>query len=71
MAKEKGFSDKVGIHLNITEGMATTEEIKKDRLFCDENGLFNKNFYGSIRCRLFFNKKRRRIIYSELKEQLK
>lgn len=40
LAKQKGFADKIGIHLNVTEGMPLTEEIKRSRIFCDENGSF-------------------------------
>ncbi len=40
LAKKDGFAHKVGIHLNITEGIPLTAEIKKSRIFCNEAGEF-------------------------------
>lgn len=40
LAKRQGFANKVGIHLNVTEGMPLTDDIKKSRIFCDGKGLF-------------------------------
>jgi predicted glycoside hydrolase/deacetylase ChbG (UPF0249 family) len=40
LAKKNGFSHKVGIHLNITEGIPLTAEIRKSRIFCNEEGEF-------------------------------
>ena len=34
LAKEKGFLDKIGIHINLTEGKSLTEKIAKDSFFC-------------------------------------
>lgn len=35
-----GFSDRIGIHVNLTEGVPLTENIKKDPFFCN-NGVFH------------------------------
>lgn len=43
IAKEKGFVDCVGIHINFTEGKPLTQEIADDPFFC-ENG----EFHGKI-----------------------
>ena len=43
LAKERGFSDKIGVHLNITEGEPLSEGIKTLPDFVT-NGLFNKSF---------------------------
>jgi chitin disaccharide deacetylase len=40
LAKDNGFYDKIGIHLNLTEGRPLTEPIRRLRNFCDENGMF-------------------------------
>lgn len=40
LAKEKGFWENVGIHINLTEGKPLTEGIAKDPFFC-ENGIFH------------------------------
>ena len=40
IAKENGFLNSVGIHINLTEGTPLTEGIKTDPFFC-ENGVFH------------------------------
>ena len=40
LARDNDFSDKIGIHINLTEGVPLTERIKKDSFFC-ENGMFH------------------------------
>ncbi len=43
IAKDNGFSDKVGVHLNVTEGTPLTENIKSDPFFCKDG-----KFHGRI-----------------------
>lgn len=43
LAREKGFENKIGVHLNITEGKPLTGDIKNDSFFC-EGG----EFHGKI-----------------------
>ena len=43
LAKERGFSDKVGLHLNFTEGFPLTDGIRKFRRFCASDGSFVRN----------------------------
>lgn len=40
LAEKYGFIDKVGVHLNLTEGTPLTDGIKTDAFFC-ENGVFH------------------------------
>ena len=42
LAKEEGFFDRIGIHLNLTEGVPLTEEMKHCPMFV-ENGSFHKH----------------------------
>lgn len=46
LAKEQGFIDKIGIHLNLTEGEPLTEDIKSCPRFVT-NGRFNKQYSRS------------------------
>lgn len=41
LAKTKYFIGRVGIHLNLFEGIALTREMRECELFCDENGAFH------------------------------
>ena len=39
-SRSNGFSDRVGLHLNFTEGFPLTDEIKRFRRFCNPDGSF-------------------------------
>jgi len=55
LAKQRGFIDKVGIHLNLTSGLPVTEDMKRDATMCDENGQFTGDFARDIKKRFFLN----------------
>lgn len=40
MSRSNGFSDRVGLHLNFTEGFPLSDEIKRFRRFCNSDGSF-------------------------------
>lgn len=69
-AKELGLSDKIGIHLNLTEGIPLTEPIKKNPLFCDNKGQFTAAFRQSTKYRLYMDSLSKQEVYTELKAQL-
>lgn len=69
LAKENGFFDKVGIHINLTEGPALTKECAASVL-CDENGNFKGTFHIPFKARLYLPKKIRSVIYNEAKAQI-
>ena len=43
LAKEQGFIDKIGIHLNLTEGEPLTEDIKKCKSFVENGSYHHRN----------------------------
>ena len=43
LAKENGFADKIGIHINLTEGKPLTDKIANDSFFCEDG-----KFHGKI-----------------------
>lgn len=71
LARSAGFADRVGIHLNLTEGMPLTAPIRSNPLFCDETGRFNAQFRRHRSCRLHLSNETIIQIRTELKEQLK
>ena len=71
LAKEKGFADKVGIHLNITEGIPLTEAIRSNPLVCASDGSFNAAFYHSTKYRLYMDKLSIDQIRDELDAQIR
>ncbi len=69
-ARTAGLTDRIGIHLNLTEGEPLTDAIKKNPLFCDSEGRFHAGFRSSTKNRLYMNRCARREIYMELTAQL-
>lgn len=45
LAREHELTEKIGVHLNITEGTPLTKEIQRIPLFCDANGQFRRGSY--------------------------
>lgn len=56
----------IGIHLNITEGTPLTDEIKKEKIFCNNDG----NFHGRINKILPLTKVQKYKLYKELIAQI-
>lgn len=70
IAEKNGFTAKVGLHINLTEGRPLTDKIAGIRDFCDENGCFNAAFYHSTIKRLYMSEEYVRAITEEIKAQL-
>ena len=70
LAKEKGFDDKVGVHLNITEGMPLTGGIRNNPLICSQDGSFNAAFYHNTKYRLYMDRQSVDQIKDELDAQI-
>lgn len=70
LAAQKNFSDKVGLHINLTEGRALSEECAASEL-CDENGFFKGVFHIPFKARLYLKPQVRRAIYAETEAQIK
>lgn len=71
VAKDKGFLDKVGLHLNLSEGLPLTDSIKKDRLFCNpQTGLFSRTFQNSLLYRIWLPRKSRLNVRNEIIAQI-
>lgn len=44
LARTKGLLDRIGLHLNLTEGFPMTDAMRKCREFCDADGCFTGSF---------------------------
>ena len=71
IARYHGYSHRVGLHLNLTEGEPLTEQIKECPRFCSNEGLFNKVFHMSMRGRFFLTQKEKHAVQLEILAQLK
>lgn len=70
-ARREGFADRIGIHLNLTEGMPLTEEIRSNPLFCDTEGKFHAAFRQRTVNRLYMDKTSLKQVYAELNAQIR
>lgn len=69
LALEKGFFDKVGLHINLTEGKALSKLCAASEL-CDENGFFKGTFHIPFKARMYLAPKIRKAIYAEVEAQI-
>lgn len=70
LARKNGYAHRVGIHINLTEGVPLTEGIKRLPLFCTD-GIFNKRFHVSQRSRFVLSKAESAAVFDELDAQLR
>lgn len=63
---KNGIENKIGIHLNLTEGEPLTDEIKQDKSFCNNDGVFDRrlNQYRLL------TKIQKRMVFNELIAQI-
>ena len=71
IARRHGYSHRVGLHLNLTEGEPLTDQIKECPRFCSKEGQFNKVFHLSTHGRFFLTPKEKRSVNQEILAQLK
>lgn len=69
LAKEKEFSDKIGIHLNLTSGRPLTKDMSADPVMCNSSGEFSADFARSLKTRFFLPAKTRRNVEAEIRAQ--
>ena len=70
LSQDNGFSDRIGLHLNLVEGKPLTEGIR-DTIFCDDNGMFISKIMKTPKYRLMLNKKTRDCVRCEIEAQIK
>lgn len=69
-AHELELENRVGLHLNFTQGNPLTDEIKQFPNFCNGDGMFNAKFHRSKIGRLFLSAKEKAAVYAEAKAQM-
>lgn len=70
LAKREGFADKIGLHLNLTEGLPLTEGMRKNRLYCGDDGFFNKGFCQARHLLRPYSGNERRCLRDEIAAQV-
>ena len=70
LARTGDYADRVGIHVNLTEGFPLTQKIRSCPRFCGNDGSFNRVFHLSSRTRFFLNRTEQTAVSEELAAQL-
>ena len=71
LARKEGFIDKVGLHVNLSEGRPLTDKIKRSRIFCDADGNFNGGIRSMRLWRFWLPKAEQIGIAEEIEAQMK
>ncbi len=71
LAKKNGFSEAVGLHLNLTGGYPLTKRIRKEKRFCRKDGSFNAYFQKHTASRLFISKRESQAVAEEIEAQIR
>ena len=70
-ARKNGLLDRIGLHVNFTEGLPLTARIRACREFCDENGEFNRTFRRDLkRCFTPLSEYERQLVEEETVAQV-
>lgn len=70
LAMEKGFFDKVGLHINLTSGYPLTEEIRGSQNFCDADGNFTGKIFRDRKIRFILSESDKRAVAKEVRAQI-
>lgn len=70
LAKREGFANKVGLHLNLSQGMPMTDAIKAFPRLCNSDGTFNKRFHHSFVTRFLLSRAESAAIKKEIEAQI-
>jgi chitin disaccharide deacetylase len=71
VAREENFIDKVGLHLNLTEGFPLTERMKQNKHFVHSDGTFNGSLIDIAKYRFIISRKDKLCIKDEVDAQMK
>jgi len=71
LAKKNGFSEAVGLHLNLTSGYPLTKHIRREKRFCRKDGSFNAYFQKHTASRLFIGRRESRAVSEEIEAQIR
>lgn len=70
LARAEGFSDKVGLHLNLSQGHPLTDDVKQCPRICSPDGTFNKRFHHNLLSRFIMSKRESDAIKKEIQAQV-
>ncbi len=69
-AREHGFIDKIGLHINLTSGFPLTDGIRRLRSLTFGDGRFNSSVFKKTRIKFLLTPRERRAVAEEVRAQL-
>ncbi len=70
LARQSKYVDRVGLHINLVEGLPLTHKIRQTSL-CNETGAFNGLFFKKLIHRFYLKKREREVVEEEIEAQIK
>ena len=70
LSHENHFFNKVGLHINLSEGWPLTDEIRRCRYFCDETGMFNNKIRTLLQARFILPAMEKKAVAKEISAQM-
>ena len=70
IASNRGFFDRIGLHLNLTFGMPLTGKVRKCRRICNSDGSFSGEFHRSFMSRLYLSQEEKMALAEEIEAQM-
>lgn len=71
LARENGFINQIGLHVNLSEGRPITDGIKRSPIFCDKEGNFNNEIRQGRMHRFWLPSSVKRVIADEIRAQMR
>lgn len=70
-AREEHVIDRIGLHLNFTEGVPLTDPIRHIPIFCNKDGVFSRIFHKSLFHRMFLTSEAKVAVAKEVEAQMR
>lgn len=70
LARENNFSNKIGVHINLSDFYPLTSQIMYNKLFCNDDGSFRTLWRTKYKHGVHINKSLRNLIANEMKAQI-
>ena len=71
LARKEGFSDRIGLHVNLSAGTPLTDSIKRSKIFCDKDGNFSNEIRKNRLYRFWLPSTEKDLIAEEIRAQMR
>lgn len=70
IARRDGFADRIGLHINLSEGVPLSEEIRESRFWCNTDGSFRGGLWHNKLWRFWMPQEALRLAGIEIEKQM-